>query len=187
MAASSLTERRKNLKVALDALAMLVVSGKMAAGVVVDIVGPAPDDFRQWLVSAQIPHVLHGSIKDHTALSRILAQSDILLVPSLEDNWPNVLVEAGSYGGVPVVGPGHGCEEFVLTYGFGHVARNYSSAAFAQALNDALSNLDLKQRRRAALAIRAEHAPTSIAANLKGILAKLDRSCANDAEVWGAR
>ena len=168
--ADSLAEGRKNMGLALDVLAA-VAAAMPPGGMCVDIVGHAPDELRRRLATGQVPHVLHGRITDHARLTGILAQADVVLTCSNEDNWPNVLVEAGSYGAVPVVGPGHGCAEFVRSYGFGEVASAYSVPAFAVAVRQALGHAagDPEGRHRAATAIRADHAPDKVVADFTRI------------------
>ena len=162
--ADSLAEQRKNMGLALEVLAQ-VAAQHPPGGMVVDIVGQAPPPLCARLAEGGVPHVLHGRVTDHAALTAILARSDVLLSCSLEDNWPNILVEAGCYGAMPVVGPGHGCAEFVRRYGFGHVTEDYTAAAFVRALRAALAGCagGAAQRARAAAAIRAEHDPARIA------------------------
>lgn len=167
--ADSLAEQRKNMGRALEALSLLAAhqaTEGTAPELVVDVVGQTTPELTARLVEGRVAHVLHGRITDHTALTAILARSDVVLSCSLEDNWPNILVEAGCYGVMPVVGPGHGCAEFVRRYGFGHVTEDYSAPAFARALRVALAGCagGAEQRRRAAEAIRADHAPARVAA-----------------------
>ena len=181
--ADSLDEGRKNMSGALQALDL--AAGRAAAagqgGLVVDIVGTAGAALRRELAGMRFAHLLHGRIADHAALSDLLAQADILLTCSREDNWPNILVEAGSYGVMPVVGPGHGCAEFVRHYGFGKVARDYAPESFARALTAALAAALAgpgrqgagQDRRSAAAAIRADHAPEQVAGQVAALLARL--------------
>jgi len=120
---------------------------------------------------AHVPHAFHGRISDQRALARIMQPEDVLLSASLEDNWPNILVEAGAYGCKPVVGPGHGCEEFVPKYAFGEVAANYSLEAFVKATASAVETFDPEQRERAAEAIREDHSPERIGQDVTRIFA----------------
>jgi glycosyltransferase involved in cell wall biosynthesis len=98
-----------------------------------------------------------------------MSECDIVLTCSNEDNWPNILVEAGSYGCVPVVGPGHGCEEFVRAYGFGEVAKDYSVEAFGAALLAALSSTNDETRQPAVKTIRQDHSPEIVASRFGAI------------------
>jgi glycosyltransferase involved in cell wall biosynthesis len=172
--ADSLDEGRKNMAGAIAALARAAAAERL----VVDIVGRATDELRRELAAAGLAHLLHGRITDHAALSAILAEADLLFSASREDNWPNILVEAGSYGVMPVVGPGHGCAEFVRHYGFGQIAPDYAAESFAAALSAALAELRgpaaPAARARAAAQIRADHAPAEVAAAFAGLL---DRLC----------
>jgi glycosyltransferase involved in cell wall biosynthesis len=169
--ADSLHEGRKQMRLALDALAAFFGARDPAARKVeVDIVGQADEALLAHLRRASVPHVLHGRVTDHGVLSGILARADVLLTCSNEDNWPNILVEAGVYGCIPVVGPGHGCEEFVNRYGFGHVAQGYSVAAFHAALLAAFVPRGAGKLADAVLHIREDHAPARIARSFSDLV-----------------
>jgi glycosyltransferase involved in cell wall biosynthesis len=172
--ADSLAEGRKRMALALEVLAA-VAQALPPGRICVDIVGAAPAALRARLAAQGVPHVLHGRIADHARLTGILAQADVVLSCSDEDNWPNVLVEAGSYGALPVVGPGHGCAEFVATYGFGEVAAGYGVEDFARALQRALARAeaDPEARHAAALRVRADHAPERVAAGFAALHAAM--------------
>ena len=170
--ADSLAEGRKKMGLALEALAAVAATlppGRM----LVDVVGHTPEAMRARLIAGGVAHVLHGRIGDHARLTGLLAQADVVLSCSDEDNWPNVLVEAGCYGVLPVVGPGHGCAEFVRTYGLGVVAAEYTVPAFARALRTALSTGDPGGRHRAALTIRADHGPERVAARFGDLMSAM--------------
>lgn len=170
--ADSLAEGRKRMGLALETLA--AVAATLAPGrMLVDVVGHTPDAMRAALVASGVAHVVHGRVGDHARLTGILAQADVVLTCSDEDNWPNVLVEAGCYGARPVVGPGHGCAEFVRSYGLGAVAADYSVPAFAAALRAALADDDPEGRHRAALTIRADHDPERVAARFADLLGSM--------------
>lgn len=159
--ADSLYERRKNMPFALEVLARLHALGTVPFHV--DVVGQAAPELQDYLASRGVPHSFHGHMADHGALTRIMQQTDVVLSASLEDNWPNILVEAGCYGCMPVVGPGHGCAEFVEHYGFGVVARDYAVGSFTTALQAALNQRQTSKRSKAASAIRHDHAPATFA------------------------
>jgi len=160
--ADHLDERRKNMHLALNALAVLAAR-PLARPVLVDLVGLGGVAVEAMLRAAGIPFLAHGRIHDPAAISAICRDCDIVLSPSLEDNWPNILVEAGVHGAMPVVGPGHGCEEFVRTFDYGEVAFAYTADAFARALEQAIASLSPDRAASAAAAIRAAHEPTRIA------------------------
>lgn len=171
--ADSLQEGRKNMHFALEVLATLNQSKPAGTDFVVDVIGDAAPQMKAYLAATNVPHVFHGRITDHTKLASIMAQTDILLTTSLEDNWPNILVEAGSYGCIPVVGPDHGCEEFVRHYNFGEVTPDYSRGAFVSALIKTLTQHDPDKRRRAAETIRAEHAPNKAAQSFHAVMEQI--------------
>lgn len=172
--ADSLAERRKGMPLALDSLAAL--HDRLPAGrrVQIDVVGQADPMLVDRLTASGLTHVLHGRISDHARLVGIFAASDIVLSCSYEDNWPNILVEAGAYGCVPVVGPGHGCAEFSETYGIGGIARNYTADAFADALMTTISGLSSIPE--AIARIRNDHRADQVAAQFLRIAAAIPRA-----------
>ncbi|MFD3191528.1 glycosyltransferase [Sedimentitalea sp. HM32M-2] len=177
--ADSLTERRKAMPLALDSLAALHRRLRGSPHRVhVDVVGAADDPaLRDRLAGCGLAHRLHGRITDHARLVDIFAASDIVLSCSYEDNWPNILVEAGAYGCVPVVGPGHGCEEFVTTYGTGAVAPAYTPGAFADTLRRMIATRQHRDRPDTGVQarIRADHQDGQIAARFLRIAATIAR------------
>lgn len=165
--ADSLYEGRKNMRFALEVLAKLHLK---RVNFVVDVVGTAAPEMVAYLAATGVRHTVHGRITDHNHLAAIMAQTDLLLTTSLEDNWPNILVEAGSYGCIPVVGPGHGCEEFVRQYRYGAVAADYSVPAFVEALTTCLDQNDVANRKRSCQAIRTEHSPAQVARDFAAVM-----------------
>lgn len=165
--ADSLHEGRKNMRFALEVLGML---RSMGTEFMVDVVGSAAPEMKAYLAATNVRHVFHGRITDHGELAEIMRKTDVLLTASLEDNWPNILVEAGSYGCVPVVGPGHGCEEFVRRYGYGAVAEDYTIKAFVAALLDILDQSSVEARAAAVRAIREDHTPSQVAHNFAALM-----------------
>lgn len=158
--ADSLAERRKNMTLALKSLARVVQAsraGRIPFAIELHLVGGAPPEIVQAVEAIGAPYTFYGKISDHHRLSEIMQGSDLLLTCSSEDNWPNILVEAGVYGCMPVVGPGHGCEEFVRTYEFGEVAWGYAEQAFADAIVKALARRSEGVVWRALRRIRRDH------------------------------
>ena len=160
--ADYLSERRKNMALALDALAVLSEGGPP---LVVDLVGHGDSAVRARLEATGVPFVAHGRITDHDAITEIYRGADLLLTASSEDNWPNILVEAGVYGGIPVVGPSHGCAEFVEAFGYGEIAADYSAEAFAAAIVRAIDARTPAAVNAAIARIRTAHDPATIAAS----------------------
>ena len=168
--ADTLAERRKGMALALDslnALALRVKAMSPARKVMVHVIGAPDEALTQALACLQLPHHLHGRITEHPKLVEVVATCDLLLTCSFEDNWPNVLVESGAYGCVPVVGPGHGCEEFVRHYKIGKVAAEYTADAFADALAAAITTMPAPAGRKDfAARIRGDHQPPAMARHL---------------------
>lgn len=171
--ADQLHEGRKQMPLALEALSR-VIADRTAKGaslpVRVDLVGKKDPALLKILTAGNVPHEVHGRITDHNRLSQIFSRTDLVLSCSTEDNWPNILVEAGAYGAMPVVGPGHGCEEFVRRYNFGQVAAAYTPQAFATAIDLGLERWTPKDARTALEKICKDHAPETVARSFARIV-----------------
>lgn len=183
LVADSLSERRKGVATALDALDL--AAGRLAADrpgqrLIVDVVGSASPELESRLRGGAYQCRVHGRLSDELEIAGLYARADCLLTCSFEDNWPNVLVEAGAYGCVPVVGPGHGCEEFVRTLGPGFIADDYSSESFARAIVDALGNVDSASARNLAHRTRQLHAPERVGADFEVLLRRMAAESRSD-------
>ncbi|TVR08199.1 MAG: glycosyltransferase family 1 protein [Planctomycetota bacterium] len=103
----------------------------------------------------------------------MLSGCDFLLTCSFEDNWPNVLVEAGAYGVIPIVGPGHGCEEFVKVFQFGFVADEYTAESFATTIEKLMDIRGLEGRQDFSERVRSTHDKRKVARQYAAVLNKL--------------
>jgi len=171
--ADALHEGRKQMPLALEALALLVAEHTAkgsSTNIRVDLVGKSDDALLEQLRNAGIPYKAHGKIADHGRLAQIFSRTDLLLTCSTEDNWPNILVEAGAYGAVPVVGPGHGCAEFVQRYNFGQIATEYTAPAFAAAMSRGIERWTQADCSRALEKIRADHTPQGAAREMQALI-----------------
>jgi glycosyltransferase involved in cell wall biosynthesis len=130
--ADSSHERRKGFSIALEALNQLPrLLGDTELEVV--FVGHGSQESAESLERNGIKAYAHGHLKDPSQIARVYQSIDSVLSASLEDNWPNILVEAYACGALAIVGPGHGCAEFVTRYGSGTVSDSYMSTDFARA------------------------------------------------------
>ena len=171
--ADALHEGRKQMPLALEALAHLMAAHRAAGAsgsIKVDLVGKSDADLLARLEASGVPHTAHGRLTDRDRLAQIFARTDLLLTCSNEDNWPNILVEAGAYGAVPVVGPGHGCAEFVQRYNFGQIASAYTPAAFAEAMMRGIEAWNDETCRQALEKIRADHTPQGAAREMQALI-----------------
>lgn len=127
--ADSLGERRKGIETAVNAVRL--AAQQHPGELELHVVGGTSDALEELSRKNDLPVHFHGHIFEIEKLAEIYRQCDLLLTCSTEDNWPNILVEACSFGMTPVVGPGHGCEEFVKAYRNGHVSKSYAPKDFA--------------------------------------------------------
>lgn len=97
--------------------------------------GPGfPPDLRQF------PHKHVELVQDDQLLSQIYSAADVLVVPSLQDNLPNTIVEAISCG-TPVVGFAvGGIPDFVRPGVTGFLAKPLESGDLRRAILDSLSD-----------------------------------------------
>jgi glycosyltransferase involved in cell wall biosynthesis len=138
--ADSFDEKRKGLRLAIDSLNALSKKIKsLDFKIYVHLVGRLDESVKGQLDKAALEVVSHGHIVKHENLVKIFSECHYILSCSYEDNWPNILVEAGSYGCVPIVGKWHGCEEFIDLFGVGWVSEGYNSDAFSDAILRAVS------------------------------------------------
>lgn len=90
---------------------------------------------------AHINYTPMGAIFNEEELARVYAASDVFVIPSREDNLPNVMVEAFACG-TPVVGFAiGGLKQYVIPFKTGILANNVTVADFATAIETCLENL----------------------------------------------
>ncbi|MGK7294229.1 MAG: glycosyltransferase [Candidatus Wenzhouxiangella sp. M2_3B_020] len=184
LVADSFGERRKAMPLALESLAVACGTewsrSVHPAKAVLHVIGALDDALERQLDTLPMQVVKHGRTSEHRDLAGILASCHVLLTCSYEDNWPNVLVEAGAYGVVPVVGPGHGCEEFVNECGGGYIAKEYTASSFAEAISAAIDGYNFKDRKGFEGSVRAKHAPAKVAAEYQAVFRRLLRRAGKD-------
>ncbi len=85
-------------------------------GITLDIVGDGTELSQIRKEFAPLGHqvILHGAVPNDKA-QEILSRMDVLVMPSLFEGLPLVLLEAMSHGVVPVVSRLDGCTDFVVT------------------------------------------------------------------------
>ena len=156
--ADSFFEIRKQLQLAVDGLKELATTNQSAArNFVIHLVGRLDNEVVSQLRPFNYEIINHGHISNHSEIVDVYCECDYLLTPSLDDNWPNILVESSAYGVIPIVGPGHGCEEFVRCFKLGVVFQDYTKGAISQALN----KLPLLESSYVSL-VQSIHSPLSI-------------------------
>ena len=170
--ADSFDEQRKGLALAVDSLKMASESFRQKnVKVTLHLVGGLDVEVLTRLDGSGINVIRHGHIKEHERLVEIFKQCQFILSCSYEDNWPNILVESGSYGCVPIVGKWHGCEEFVSTMGVGYTSNCYAaidfSYAIALAVNSEPASFDLKLYVNK---VRSMHAPAKVVAAYQDVI-----------------
>ena len=92
--AGSLKDVRKGMGLLQQAIASI----REAPGLMLVSVGHA-----EWTTNMNIPHLSLGAIDDDRLLSFAYSAADLFMIPSLQDNLPNTVMEALSCG-TPVVG-----------------------------------------------------------------------------------
>jgi len=159
--ADSFHEIRKQLQLAIDGFKELArVEPNKIDEFVIHLVGRLDKEVLIQLEPFGYEVKNHGHLSKHADIVDVYCQCEYLLTPSLDDNWPNILVEGSAYGVTPIVGPGHGCEEFVQVIGEGVIFSQYTAESVAISLSDLPSrrvfNGLLSDR------IRALHDPLSV-------------------------
>jgi glycosyltransferase involved in cell wall biosynthesis len=163
--ADSFDEQRKGLSLAVDSLKL--AADKLPSnqqGITLHLVGGLDAEVVKRLDGTKIRVVTHGHIAEHERLVDIFQECHFILSCSYEDNWPNILVEAGCYGCIPIVGRWHGCEEFVLQYNVGYISNDYTPKDFSIAINKAVfDNSYLIERQQFVTDLRSSTARARIA------------------------
>jgi glycosyltransferase involved in cell wall biosynthesis len=127
--ADNVTNKRKGYDLLLSALQKLEVENIHL--ITVGRSGELPE------VKAAIKHM--GPIYDSDKLFRLIAASDALIVPSREDNLPNVMLEAFVCGTPVIAFPVGGLAEHIKKEN-GLLAKDLSAASLANVLADFISS-----------------------------------------------
>ena len=166
--ADSLEEKRKGIA---DALRII---SRMESVLNIAIVGKIDYTLRELVRPVAINNSvsLMGNIRNHAELVDLYLESKFIFTPSYEDNWPNILAESGSYGVLPIVFNGHGCQEFVEQLGAGLVLDrdeiNDSHLHILEYIKQAFPDECILEYSRK---VRALHDPATIASQFLAIAA----------------
>lgn len=127
--------RRKGLEIFKQAICSLKEQKNIQPIVVIKVGHGVCDD---------IPDLVDmGRINDQEKMSMILSASDAMVLPSLEDNFPNVMLEANACG-CPVIGfPVGGIQEFIIPSFNGVLAEEASATALKQAILQFLTEKEI--------------------------------------------
>jgi glycosyltransferase involved in cell wall biosynthesis len=142
-------ERRKGFRHLIAAVETLRAdpraAGDFARGrVKVLTFGSPPDELAQ----VDLPIVPLGFIHDDAALARIYNAADVLVLPSIEDNQPNVMIEAMACGAPVVAFDVGGIPEWVINGETGFAAPPFDVRAMARSIGDILFDDALAARLR---------------------------------------
>ena len=129
--AQSVKNHRKGFDLLLDALKKLKNKCLLA------IVGSV----KETDLPKDICHISFGEIHDELTMSIIYSASDVFLLPSREDNLPNTMVESLCCG-IPIISYANGGMRDVIKSEFsGMIVESQTSDAFANAIDEVLSDL----------------------------------------------
>lgn len=138
------SERRKGFKQLLDSMQYLKNHTLLARyiqnnQVVILLFGIVSEEIKE----LGIPYVSTGYIVDDTKLAMAYSAADVVALPSLEDNLPNIMLEAMACG-TPVVGfETGGMPDSIINNETGAIVPLGDTIAFAEALSNILLNKDL--------------------------------------------
>ena len=129
--AESITKRRKGVSILLDALKLL---GEESKYVLVSVGGGSIE------AATEIRHMSLGRIEDERILSAIYSMADVFVIPSVEDNLPNTVLESMACG-TPVVGfDVGGIRDMVHDGQTGALIKKGDAGGMARAIRDLLVN-----------------------------------------------
>ncbi len=118
------------------------------------LIGPVEENFRPIL--ARYPDVTHVNPMPHSRLAPLIALHDVYAFPSLEDGFPNTLVQAMAAGLVPVTTSECGPAE-LITHGVnGQIIPSRSFEAIAQTLSNLAGSPDtlIEMKRKVAQLVK---------------------------------
>lgn len=169
-----LVEYRKGVRFLLEAIAELTATGELSsvlpdgARVHVATLGQSADALE---LSGALP-INFGQIDSDAVLADVLGIADVTCVPSLEDNYPNVIVESLACGTPCIVTPVGGLTELVRDGHTGVVVTETGSVpAFKQGIlrfaREYHGREDMRSHCRAA--VERENSPAVIGEQLKSL------------------
>lgn len=116
--------------------------------ITLEIIGDGPDIDelkKRFSNISKFPLTFHGALSHEEAMA-FLKQSDVLIMPSHFEGFGIVMIEAMSFGVVPIVSRLHGCTDYVLTEGVdGFLVDVGDVQGFAAALLNVATNRSLLQ------------------------------------------
>jgi len=170
--ADSFNEKRKGLQLAVDSLKLASVEyqkKQSSLPLILHLLGGVEQEIVDQLDDYPIKIIKHGHVKEHYKLVEVFQNCHYILTCSYEDNWPNVLVESGCYGCLPIVGKWHGCEEFGKVFKVtDFIAESYTPIHFSNAILNALITDDtslLSKNKVHAKEVRKVHEPKKVVEN----------------------
>jgi len=127
-----------------------------------------------------IKHIAFDSIDDENMLINLYRASDVVLIPSRIDNFPQVITEAQSLG-VPVVAFNvGGIPEGILIPGVsGKLVTTFSTVALADATSEFLTNnrIDEKLSRSMTVLAKEKWSNEKVASSFREFLLTLSKNC----------
>ncbi|OGS37141.1 MAG: hypothetical protein A2293_15795 [Elusimicrobia bacterium RIFOXYB2_FULL_49_7] len=161
-------EKRKGIETLIHALPMLLQDNPDARFVIAGQDATDGERYQKTLQALSVSHpnriVLTGGLS-RTALQEWYAMADVVLVPSLFDNSPNVLFEAMAAGIACAASDTGGIDEMVTSGENGLLFPPGDSKSLHQSVTELIRDSALRQRlgQAAATRIRRDHAPEAIA------------------------
>ena len=165
-------ERRKGGAMLIEALRRLHEDGRLAAalprGARLALAGFGRSPLPGW---EGLTTLAFGEVEEDAVLADILGAADLACIPSLEDNYPNIALEALACGTPCLVTPVGGLPEMVREGTSGMVAGAAEAEALAEALLRCVArhHRDVVLRATARAQVEAENALPVIGAQLAAL------------------
>jgi glycosyltransferase involved in cell wall biosynthesis len=160
--AQKVTDTRKGAAYLVEALQKLVSCGSsLAEQCAVALLGGSSDELAQLIPMPVFPL---GYVSGDRELARVYNAADVFVLPSMQDNLPNTLMEALACG-VPCVGFSvGGIPEMIDHRRNGYVAREADADDLADGLQWVLQEADAEELKRSATAkVAKNYSQTSVA------------------------
>lgn len=111
-----------------------------------DIVGPYKENYKQYLTEKyNMERVVFTGEKQHQQALYLLKESDVFILPSYTEGFPNVILEAMAFG-KPIIASSVGAIPEMLSDDCGIAIKPRNSNCIISALDELLNNKDLQNK-----------------------------------------
>jgi glycosyltransferase involved in cell wall biosynthesis len=166
---------QKGLHILLEALSILSKPGRLTAGLHTDIVGDGtlrPDYERQVRESGIDGTVTFHGLQSPDKIAQMLSEAHALVLPSLHEATPLVVIEA-LFSGRPVISTRCGGPEYMIDDTNGLIVEPGQAEPLAEAIIDVLTHLDRYDPQQLAAAAKERYGYEAVTSALTEVYKRL--------------